>query len=1022
MTSRYLSTLLRCNATACAAASVALVSAVGQAQTTVQQVTFDIPAGSLQSALAAFGAKTGWQLIYSPYVVAGRQVERLQGRYAADKALARLLDNTGLRIRRVGPNIMVIEPARASSGATIPDNVQTSVATQIADNGQASNGASAIGGADTPSDRQIVVTGSNIRGEEPAGAKVRTISKAEMDRNGFATVAQALQALPGNFGGVATEQSSLARVDRTATNATASTGVNLRGLGSGATLVLVNGRRLAGAGNLGDFADVSNIPGSIVDRVEVLMDGASAVYGSDAVGGVINIIMKDNFDGFESGARIGTVTSGSMHQIQAHQTAGKDWGSGNILISYEFYKQDPLTAADRFFSRSADSRPLGGTDHRTIYSTPGNVLGYDSATRSFGAAYAIPAGQDGRNLEPGDFLAGQANLGEPQAGAWLIPRQTRHSIYAAAYQELSDGIRASLEGRFTQRDFEALTGGYITILTVTQNNPWFVSPTGQSADLIGYGFGKEIGSTRESGWSRSFALTGGLDIDLPNGWKMSAYASYAQSRERNLTDRIVNEAILSEALGTVPDDPTTAYNPSRDGFFNPYGDGSANSATVLSAIGSGFLDARNANDITTGNLQADGTLFDLPAGAVNLAFGINVRQEVFGADYTAFFYDPVPVADAPIQYDRRIWAGFLEARFPLFGPENARAGLRKLDLSLAGRIERYPDFGSTANPKIGVTWSPVAGLVLRGSYGTSFRAPNLSQLRNTVGLATTSLANASGASALVLQLGGGNPELKPERAKSWTIGAEIEPSVLSGLRLGATLFRTLFEGRIDRPVARDFRNSLINPDLAPFVRSVSPSTNQNDRAYIEDLIVRFGSPGRVYPVERIAAVVDARYVNTGTTDVHGLDFTASYSTRRGADTFSANANGTYLFAWRQRTTPASAAIDQRNRAGQPVGFRGRTTFGWQRGGFDVLAGINHVAAYRDVLTGAPITSWTTVDARLAWSAPPTSTLRGTTVSLVAQNLFDRPPPFYDAAAGVGYDAANADATGRFLSLQLVKRW
>jgi outer membrane receptor protein involved in Fe transport len=993
--------------------SIPLASAGVRAQAVEERdVAFDIAAGSLQSALVAFGSKTGWQLIYAPSAVAGWRVGRLQGHFSPRTALEKLIGKTGLHIRQVGPKIVVIEALRASVEPTEAGTPPPATAVNAA----------AATASDDVRRQEIIVTGSNIRGEEPAGSHVRTIRKAEMDRNGYTTVAQALQALPGNFGGVATEQSSLSYVDRTASNATASTGINLRGLGAGATLVLVNGHRLAGAGNLGDFADISNIPTSIVDRVEVLMDGASAIYGSDAVGGVVNIIMKDHFEGFESGARFGTVTNGGMRQFQAYQNAGKNWGTGNVLLSYEYYEQKPLLARQRRFAMSADSRPLGGTDHRNIYSLPGNILGYNPATRSFGATYAIPAGQNGTALQPGDFIAGQANRGDPQEGAYLIPRQTRHSIYASVRQDLSGSVHASLEGRFTHRDFEALSGGYITILSVTPNNPWFVSPTGRSSELIGYNFGKEIGPTRESGWSQSLGFTGSLDVDLPKGWKMSAYAGYAQSRERHLTDRIANEALLSEALGTTADDPSTAYSPARDGYFNPYGDGSANSAAVLAAIGSGYLDARNSDYVTSGNIQADGPLFALPAGAVRIAFGANVRREVFDSEYTSYYYDTAPTADAPIHYGRTIGAGFAEARIPLFGPANARPGFRRLDLSLAGRVEHYPDFGMTANPKVGVTWSPLEGLSLRGSYGTSFRAPNLSQLRNHTGLVTTSLTNANGASMLVLQLGGGNPDLKPERARSWTLGADVEPSALPGLRINATLFRTIFDRRIDRPAARDFRNALINPDLAPFVRFVSPASTPADRAYVNALIANYGIAGRIFPVDRIAAVVDARYVNTGSTDVRGVDFTVGYTVQRGADSFSVNANGTWLIAWRQQVTPTSIAIDQRNRAGQPVDFKGRMTAGWQHGGFDALAGLNYVNAYRNILTGAPIRSWTTFDARIAWTAPNDSWLRGTTIALAAQNIFDSDPPFYDSAAGVGYDAANSDATGRFVSLQLTKRW
>jgi iron complex outermembrane receptor protein len=402
--------------------------------------------------------------------------------------------------------------------------------------------------------------------------------------------------------------------------------------------------------------------------------------------------------------------------------------------------------------------------------------------------------------------------------------------------------------------------------------------------------------------------------------------------------------------------------------------------------------------------------------------GANVRREIFESHYTAFYTTPTPSIDTPVHQGRTIAAAFAEARIPLFGAANARPGLDRLEVSLAGRVERYPDFGTTANPKFGLTWVPTKGITLRGTYGTSFRAPNLGQLRDRSSVASTSLANANGASVLILFRGGGNPDLQPERARSWTLGADFSPSALPGLRANATVFRTIFDKRIDRPAGRDLRNALINPDLASFVRSVSPATNMADRDYVTSLISNSTGSGATFPVDRIAAVVDGRYVNTASTDIRGIDMTLGYTAKRGPDTFSLDANATYLLAWRQRTTPTSATIDQRNLSGQPVDVRGRATASWQHGGLNALIGLNYVDRYRSAITHVRIGSWTTVDARVAWTTPKSSPVGDATIALVAQNLFDRAPPFYDSTAGVGYDAANSDATGRFVSLQLTKRW
>ena len=1017
---KWMVAIFRCTTACTVVASAVAVGAPAQAQSARNGLAFDIPAGSLQSALTLFADQSGLQLIYSPDTVAGRRASALKGRLSPSAALQRLLAGSNLRARRVNDKVIMIEPRQRLRRSGNP------ISALPVDAGAAARSAAQSSGSESRPDsrdiEEIIVTGSNIRGKAPVGSHVRTIDRDEIERNGYSTVADLLQRLPGNFGGTATEQSALSFTDRSGTNATLATGVNLRGLGASATLVLVNGRRIAGAGALGDFADVSTIPMSVVKRVEVLMDGASAIYGSDAVGGVVNIIMKDRVEGLETGMRFGTVTKGGLREFQIYQTAGTAWDSGSALLSYEYYNRTPLLADDRRFARSADLRPLGGTDHRYVFSSPGNILGFDPGTGGFDVAYAIPRGQDGTNLQPGDFLAGAVNLEDYQRGVYLSPRQKRHSLYAYIGQDIGQSVRLSLEGRYTRRSFESRSSGYATILTVTPDNPWFVSPTGASSDLIGYSFGREIGTTRDTGWSDTFGLVGAVDIDLGKSWKLSAYGAYARSKEYHLTDNLPNEAIISEALGTIPDDPATAYSPARDGYFNPYGDGNANKPAVLAAIGSGYTESRNANRVTTGNLQADGPLFDLPAGAVRLATGANIRRESYESRYSSFFVTPTPRIGTPVERARTIAAAFAELRVPLFGAENARPGFRRLDLSLAGRIEHYPDFGTTANPKFGITWTPVDGVTLRGTYGTSFRAPNLAQLRGPSGVSGAFVPNANGATVRVLQLAGGNPDLEPERARSWTVGAELAPTALPGLRANATLFRTIFDRRIDQPAGLRFREGLTDPDLAPFVRLVDPANDAADRDYVSALIAGLAEGDASFPVDSIAAVIDTRFVNTATTDVRGIDLALGYTVQSGADTFALDANGAWLLAFREQTTPVSAVVDQRNLAGRPVDFRGRATASWRRGGFDALVGVNFVNGYRDDLTGARISSWITVDAHLGWNAPDDSPLRGTSIALNVRNLFDRDPPFYDALTGLGYDAANADAVGRLVSIQITKRW
>lgn len=968
------------------------------AQEAEVRMDFAVAPAELSAALAQYAEQAKVQLIYTPALAAGRKSNGVNGQMSARNALARLLIGTGIVVRQIDTDVFMLSKVEAKNGALAQEPPSVPA-----------------GGHSS----EIVVTGSHIHGAPPSPSPTKVVTRSDIERGGYSSVAQALQTLPGNFGGMATEQSALSFADRSGNNATLASGVNLRGLGPQATLVLVNGRRVAGSGLLGDFADISSIPMSALDRVEIVTDGASALYGSDAVAGVVNIILKEDFEGLEMRLRGGTVTDGHARELLFSQTAGKSWAGGSVLLSYEFQRRVALRSADRAFARSADSRAFGGTDRRYPYSSPGNILGFNSSG-ALVPTFAIPRGQDGTALLPGDFLAGDSNLENFREGTDLSPDQKRHSLYARASQTLSDGINFSLEGRYAHRRFTSLTAGYATILSVTNANPWFVSPTGAASDMIGYAFTQELGPVRSAGTARSFALTGAVDAELGSDWKLASYIAYAAQRDRNRTDQLANEYLLAEALGTIADNPASVYSAVRDGYFNPYGDGNANSPALLRAI-SGYSDFESRSNIVTADMVADGSLFSLPGGPVKLALGGNYRRERFYSQSTDFIFSPVPVAGRPADYSRTIWAGFAELALPLVGPDNARPGLEKLDVSAAIRAERYDDFGTTANPKLALRWVPVDGLAVRATWGTSFRAPNLRELGAPENINLRIARNQAGASVIVIQRSGGNSGLSPEKAKSWTVGLDLSPSSLAGLTASLTAFRTIFSGRVDNPVQRNFSSALIDPSFAPFVRRVSPGSSAEDLAFVQALLSRSGA-SNPYPVESIAAVVDGRYVNTGRVDVAGGDFDINYSFSQGSNRFSVGLGATYLERWREQITPTSLAVDRRNIAGRPVDLRSRMTVGWVRKALDMQIALNHVDGYHDEV-GKRIRAWNSVDMRLAYKPKLGEGITsGLTLSLVAQNLFDKAPPFYDSTAGAGYDSANADATGRFVALEIAKRW
>jgi outer membrane receptor protein involved in Fe transport len=954
---------------------------------------YDAPAGPLARALAVFIEQGRLQVLYPAALVEGRTSPGLQGEYVAEAGLATLLRDSGLRFRRVRPNVYVLFDPAARTG--LMDDQPTVV-------------------------DDVVVTGSLIRGAGDGPSPVVTIDRDQMDREGRATVAQMLAALPQNFGGTANEAALGSNGgDRSGTNSNYANGVNLRGLGSDATLVLVNGRRLAGTGAKGDFTDVSTIPTAAIKQVDVLLDGASALYGADAVGGVVNIILRDDYEGAETRIRLGNTSDGASGEYQFGQTFGRRWATGNALATYEYNDREALAGSDRRLAGDADLRWRGGTDRRQFYSNPGNIVVFDPASGGYLPAYAIPRGQSGVGLQPGDFLPGQVNLGNSRADVNVLPRQARHSAYALVRQGIGDRLEVTADARYGRRDYETVSFPITTLLTVTNANPYFASPTGARSHAIAYSFQGQVPAPRISGEVESLGASIGGSLELLAGWRLDAYVAHASEESSSSSTGTLQSTYLREALGAIANNPATPFSPSRDGYLNPFGDGAVNSPAVLDFISSGYSRSRGRTGVSSANLQVGGALLEMPAGPLRLAAGLSFREETFERQLTSFTSGLAPSVGTAAKTDRRVAAAFGELRIPVFGAGNRRPGLERLELSLAARFEDYGDVGQTTSPKAGITWDPVEGLRLKANYGRSFRAPALREV-NDAPSASPSILPRGSQQVLSMILYGGNPDIRPEEADTWTAGFEVRPGWLPGLRIGVNGFRTDFDDRIGQPALESILTALDDPSLAPFVRTLDP-TDSEDLAAIQAILDLPTTGLRdQFPASSYGAIVDARYVNTARVQVRGADLSLDYAFSHGRDDFDLGLDMTWLERFDAQPTPASPPVSQLDRPNFPVGLRGRGSGTWSRGSWSISPSVNFVDAYRD-LSGRRIGSWTTADLAVRFW-PGQAPLAGVGLTFTVQNLFDRAPPFYDAPEGVAYDAANANVLGRFVSLQLTKAW
>ncbi|WP_292019422.1 MULTISPECIES: TonB-dependent receptor [unclassified Brevundimonas] len=961
------------------------------AQSTEAVRTFSIGAGPLERSLPVFAQQSGLQILYPSALVTGRQARALTGDYTPEAALGELLRGTGLTYRRSRPTVFVlVDPSARAEAEPEPTQLE-----------------------------EVVVTGTYLRGAD-SPSPVTVITQDDIARQGRATVAETLAALPQNFTGAAYEGSAGTGADRTSRNSAYATGVNLRGLGADATLVLVNGRRIAGTGSAGDFSDISNLPSSAIARADVLLDGASALYGADAVGGVVNIILKSRFDGAETRLRVGGTSDGGAEETLLSHSGGFNWSSGGLIAAYEFHDRGELRAADRRATANADLRPLGGSDWRFTYAAPGNLMAFDPVSGSYEPVYAIPRNQNGVGLTPGDFRPGEVNLTNQMEGLWSLPHQRRHSLFVAGRQELPRGFSLDGDLRYTDRTYSQDSVADIGILFVTPDNPFFVPVAGEPYQEIAYSFINDLGPGRDEGFSRSVGGAVGITGEFA-GWNLAAYLSGGRETTGLTASNRVQTTRLDEALGATPNDPSTPFNPAVDGYFNPYGDPAVHSSALLAFIGSGYLRSENISTVGSFNLKADGVLFALPGGDLRLAVGLDYRQERFETSGENFISGAAPRIAAPTTFERDVSAAFVELRAPLVGPDNARPGLQRLELSLAGRIEDHEGIGQTSNPKVGVLYNPTPDLLVRASYGTSFRAPSLRELNSAYRLGPVFLDRA-GSNVISIVQYGGNPDLIPETAESWTAGFVWTPAAAEGLRIEAGWFRTTFEDRIANLVAENLINALNDPTLAPFIRYVSPGSNADDLAYVQSLLSHPGNFNpNVFPATAYGAVIDNRYVNASALEVEGLDLSTRYRFTLGSDDISLDATVTHLLTNDRTVTAASPTEDLLGAPNFPARWRGRFGAQWLRGPLTLGGALNHVSGGRDRVNGRGIDDWITIDGQVRYDLQ-NGWGEGLSLTLNVLNLTNEEPPFYDAPAGIGYDAANTNVLGRQISLQLVKRW
>ncbi|MGO4701358.1 TonB-dependent receptor plug domain-containing protein [Dyella sp. 2RAB6] len=800
----------------------------------------------------------------------------------------------------------------------------------------------------------VTVTGSRIRRVDVETANpVVTLDRAQIAATGKASLGDLVQELPSIAGN--------------ATNANTNNGggtgaatISLRGMGDKRTLILVNGVRLA-------YNDVNSIPANMIDRVEVLSDGASAIYGSDAIGGVVNFILREHFDGVQLSGDFAESGHSDGRRRNFTLTAGQGNERGSIIAGLGHQSLDAVSARDRSFSRDALNLTGGKVIVSGSSATPYGAItlpGAQAKALGCSSRVALNPGVSGVTT-PGDYHCyGVADSYNYQGDNILQTPQKRDQFFVLGKYKLTDKLEAYANLYYTKTQSES----QIAPVPVFANGDNFIVSRNNYYNPFGVDFGTDrisganngdfntrfttLGYRRYAYQTYNLQVTPGLRGSFgDSSWQWDAAFNYGKVRQKSVNNGFLDYAGFQQGLGPsyldtstgkvtcgAPGSPIAGCTPIN--IFN------VNDPGTIAA-----LKNIQRNPVTTTaytvkqfEANANGGLFDLPAGTVNLATGFSYRKES-----TSTRTDPLAVADlnglcGVVEFCSSVLAGsfnvkeaYAETLIPLL---SGKPWAQVLNLTLGTRWSDYSSAGRSTNSKLAVEWRPIDNLLLRGTVSEVFRAPNISELYGGIaGDAPTVNDPCNGytgghpqACASVPTDGSyrqANPEisaktsgsiaagyqLKPEQGKSFDFGVVYDPQWVPGLSLSADVWRINLNDTITAISAQTALNQCYANPASPFC----------------NFIHRFASGAINYVAEPT--------VNLGALSTKGVDGSVAYrfNTER-YGRFNLRLDTTYVARYDVNPDPADATSVTIHNAGRYTyaygnfpRWRGLATLNWTRG-------------------------------------------------------------------------------------------
>ncbi|MCV2883797.1 TonB-dependent receptor [Aestuariibacter sp. AA17] len=864
---------------------------------------------------------------------------------------------------------------------------------------QASNSAD----SDRESDVELImVTGSFVRRSEnfESPSPLAVVDSVDIDAIGAKNISDITQTLTINTG-------SQNNPDAFTQNATAGTSnINLRGLGVSSTLVLLNNKRqvvTAQQTNDGlNFVDTSSlVPMIAIGRMEVVKDGASALYGSDAVAGVVNFITKKDYDGAKVTLDYQDGKYGNNREYIIQGLWGASGDTGSVMAAISYTDRAPMFIGDRRLSRPQDdTSTLGSPGTFFLNGTP---FIDPTGCAEFGG-YPLLRAPSGTvpNLDIGYC---RFDFGNTYS---FVPDETRVSSYVKAVYEPSDMLSWTTEISYARNRAER--GGspsfpILTFPTVPADHPSnpFGAPVSFFGRALGNGYPGDPANTESDTFRLSTMLQGELDSGF---WEVS----YTTARNdflywvRDTLNADLNLAL--NGLGGIGCNPVTG-TPGQGNceYFNPFATSYTtmpNSQSVIDSItATQMIDSKT--DLQVLEAFASFGLFELGGGEAGLALGAQYRDEEFDQDYDSLSNQDAfnfVIGSPDTQGTLDVWAAFAELALPVTAD---------LDVQLALRYEEYGgNVGDTLDPKVAVSWRVMDEFSIRGSYSTSFRAPSIFQRDGSATALNQMIDPLNGSMSFAATRLSGSEELKPEESEATNIGFSLEP--IDDLSIELDFWRFKFEDLIIQENYQAILNA--NP--------------QNP-----DRVVRAGDP-LTGPLLR----VNTNFVNASSLRTHGIDLVASYKMDTAWGSVTPSFNATYITKY-ELNDPQAGIIDgagRRNFSNIGVStpeLRYNLGLSWQADIHSAHIFVRYIDSYLDdqnCADGSPATegcpnglqevdSHTTIDAQYNIDLGAIFETETTYVlTLGGINITDEDPP--QLFTNSGYDSKVHDPRGRQLYARL----